>query len=205
MTGEPNDSGATLAPETQPDKQTGEAKFTQADIDRILAERLRRAEEATHKKLLGELGVDTLDTAKNSLKAHSEAEAAKKSELDKWADKYAKLEAKHTELNTRLEQALTERKLDKRNAAVAKALTEAKATDIDDLMAIIEKHYGDELASVLSAEGAVDDKALKGLVETVKKGRAKFFASAAPGSPSNNNGRVPQPNSKVELTGRSRF
>lgn len=61
----------------------GEAKFTQADVDRLLGERASRAEEAERKKLFETLGVKDAEEAKAKLKAAKDAEDARLSELDK--------------------------------------------------------------------------------------------------------------------------
>ena len=210
MTGEPEATVTVAPPETQPEKTGGisEAKFTQADLDRILSDRLRRAEESTLKKVLDGLGVENLDTAKAALKAHSESEASKKSELEKAAEKYAQLEKKHTELAAKLESELATRRKQQRNAAVSNALRDAKATDVDDLLVIVEAKYADALAGVLTEQDTIDDKALKNLLETVKKGHGKFFATQAPGSPSNRNGLSPidsNPAAKLAKAFRPRF
>lgn len=183
---------ATPAPETQP-AQTGASAgtFTQADVDRIIGERLTRAQEAWSKKLLGDLGVDNLDNAKTALKAHSEAEAARKSELEKQADKFSKLEKQFNELTASYTALVQARRTDKRNGAIRSAFAEAKAVDLDDLMTIVEATYADAVGKIMGEDDAIDAKALKGLVETVRKEKARFFTPATPGSLSNNNGRSP--------------
>jgi membrane protein involved in colicin uptake len=65
------------------DQQPPDAKFTQADVDRILGERLKRAEETTQKQLLEALGVKDTDEAKKAIDDAKKAREQQMSDLEK--------------------------------------------------------------------------------------------------------------------------
>lgn len=179
----------TPAQDTQPVQQNGvAAKFTQEDVDRILADRLKRAEESVSKRLLETLGVDSLDTAKSALKAHQDAEESKKSAVDKAEARAKKLEEQLAEALGQIKSFGDKERVRTRNTAIQSALTEAKAHDVDDLLIIIENKYAAEVAAVMGEDGMVDKKAIEKLVTAAKASHSKFFTPQSPGSLSNRNG-----------------
>ena len=185
-------NGTTPTPETQP-AQSGDAgakSFTQQDIDRILAERLKRAEESMMKKIIADLGVDSLDSVKSVITAQKEADEARKSDVQKAADRAAALEKQLREKEAALNALMTARKVDRRNAALANALRDAKAQNTDDLLVILNGKYAEELDALTDDDGNVDDKAVKAMIEKARKNHSVFFAAASPGSPSNRDGSV---------------
>jgi hypothetical protein len=182
------DVNVTPAQETQPAKTEAAARFTQEDVDRILADRLKRAEDSVSKRLLEALGVDSLDTAKNALKAHQDAEESKKSAVDKAEAKAKKLEEQLAQAMEQIKSFGEKERVRTRNMAIQSALTEAKAHDVEDLLIIIENKYATEVAAVLGEDGAVNDKAIEKLMTAVKASHSKYFTPQSPGSLSNRNG-----------------
>jgi hypothetical protein len=72
----------------------GDAKFTQADLDRIIGERLSRAEEGAVKKLLEQLGLNDAEELKGKLSKVAELDAAQQAELDRARSEAADWKAK---------------------------------------------------------------------------------------------------------------
>jgi membrane protein involved in colicin uptake len=75
------------------DQKPPEAKFTQADVDRILGERLKRAEETTQKQLLEALGVKDTDEAKKAIDDAKKAREQQMSDLEKAQTEAKELQA----------------------------------------------------------------------------------------------------------------
>lgn len=67
--------------------------YTQADLDRLFAERARQASGSEQKRILSELGLQSLDEVKSLVKKQREADQAQLSELDKMRKQLADLEA----------------------------------------------------------------------------------------------------------------
>lgn len=187
------DVNVTPAPETQPDKIGVAAKFTQEDVDRILADRLKRAEESVSKRLLGDLGVDSLEAAKNALKAQQEAEEGKKSAIEKAEARAQTLEKQLADALAQIKAFGDKERVRTRDTAIQSALTNAKAREVDNLFIIIEKKLADDVAAVLGEDGKVNDKAVEKLVAKVKSDYASYFTPQSPGSLSNRNGVAPDP------------
>lgn len=162
----------------------GEAKFTQADVDRIVGERATRASESAVSKLLKELGFEKPDELKAAVKAHKDAEDAKKSELEKLqgavtkaGEKQAQAEVKAAEL----EELLQGERM--RNAIVAKA-SELGFEVPGDAYALID------LAEVKVGEDGKVSGFEKALEELAKSGRLKMRAGT-PGAGLGTPGRKP--------------
>lgn len=201
------DVNVTPVQDTQPVQQNGvAAKFTQEDVDRILADRLKRAEESVSKRLLGDLGVDNLEAAKNALKAQQEAEEGKKSAIEKAEAKAQALEKQLADALAQIKAFGDKERVRTRNTAIQSALTEAKAHDVDDLLIIIENKYATEVAAVLGDDGTVDKKAIDKLVTAAKASHSKFFTPQSPGSLSNRNGVAldPQRQSREQVLAKLR-
>jgi small-conductance mechanosensitive channel len=165
--------------------------FTQADVDRIIAERLKRAEEAATKKALEKLGVENLDSAAEVLKKAKEREEADMSELDKLRKQIEDLSHKN---KTHVEQILSmqrQRLYDARDTAIKSALTTARATNPDRVFTLLNAERKAELEAVMSESGELDPKAIDKLVKEAVKEYAEFFRSQSPGSPSNAGGTPP--------------
>ncbi len=165
--------------------------FTQADVDRIIAERLKRAEEAATKKALDKLGVENLDSAAEVLKKAKEREEADMSELDKMRKQIEDLTHKN---KTHVEQILSmqrQRLYDARDTAIKAALTTARATNTDRVFTLLAAERRAELEAVMSETGEIDKKAVEKLTATAQKEYAEYFRSASPGSPSNAGGTPP--------------
>lgn len=71
-----------------------EAKtYTQAELDRLFAERARQASSAATSKILSDLGLQNVDELKTLVKKHRDTEQAQMSEADKLRKQLADLES----------------------------------------------------------------------------------------------------------------
>lgn len=183
----------------QGDQQQQEATaqvftFTQE----ALTERLRRADEATVKRLLGELGVEDFETAKAKVAAATQAEEANKTELEKAAGRIEQLEKKLADAEAALAQAQQQRANDALDAAIR---GEAKdAIDPQDVVRWARQEVPEMLEGALDEAGNVDSAKVQALVKACRDKKAHYFstAQAGKGSPSNSNGRVAEPNKDVK-------
>lgn len=188
------DAGTT---DTQPAKE-GEQQpaakpadsvtFTQADIDRIVGERVKRAEEATTKKLTETLGVENIDAIREILEAHKTAEEAKKSEADKLNDQIKALTAKLTEAERRVGEAEKQRLADRRDNALRLALKGSSKPD--SVLTLIKAEYAADIEKVLGEDGAISETQVKALVAKAEKEWPGMFTTNVPGTTSHAGGRT---------------
>lgn len=165
--------------------------FTQADVDRIIAERLKRAEEAATKRALEKLGVENLDSAAEVLRKAKEREEADMSELDKLRKQNEDLANKNKAHTEQILFMQRQRLYDARDTAIKTALTNARATNPDRVFTLLNAERKAELEAVMSEGGELDPKAIEKLVKEATKEYAEFFRSGSPGSPSNAGGTAP--------------
>lgn len=168
-----------------------EAKFTQADVDRIISERIKRAEEAATKKALDKLGVENFDSAAEALKKakeREEAELTEREKLQKQIDDLTNKNKAHTEQILFMQR---ERLTGARDAAIKSALTTARVTNVDRVFTLLSAERKAELEAVMSETGEIDKKAVEKLTATAQKEYAEYFRSGSPGSPSNAGGTAP--------------
>lgn len=188
----PDETTTTETTETTPEnsgQQAGGQSFTQADVDRIIGERLKRAESAAMQKLLEKLGAKDEDELTGIVKAQRERDESEKTELQKLQDKLTAAEQKVKEAEERAAQAEQQRRVDNRNAAIIAALKDAEHPA--DVLLWLEANAKDELDAVMSDDGTLDEKKIAALVTKARKERPNFFRSGGPGSPSDKDGRVP--------------
>lgn len=104
MSENPNEQAPNTG--TEPGQQSGEAKtertFTQADLDRIVKERLVKQEASQ----LKQLGVASFDEAKAAAAKVREIEEAQKSEAQKLQDQLRAIEARATHAESKRREAL---------------------------------------------------------------------------------------------------
>jgi len=86
------------APAPTPNAGGNSGTFTQEQLNQIVSDRAKRAEEAAVKKLLEGLGVQSADEIKAILDAKKLADEASKTELQKQADRATAAEAESAKL-----------------------------------------------------------------------------------------------------------
>lgn len=190
-------NGGTTQPETQPAQNGGNATFTQEQLDRIIGERLERAKKTIVSDFLKGLGVDSQDALKSVISAHQSQQDALKTEAQRWEEKLTAAEQARIELQSKWEAAdkraaelESKWRTDRRDAALTRALTDAKAEDVDDLLLLLSAKHSDLVSATLKEDGTLDNKAVEALVAKAKEVYGKHFARV-PGSPSNRNGKSP--------------
>lgn len=179
---------------------SGDAKPTvsftpeqQAAINDLIADRLSRRDKADQNAaitaFLQGLGVEKADDLKARLSRLKEIEEKDLTELDKLKRDVeseratrAKLEADFAAYRTQIEQ---QQRLAARDARITALARDAKASAPEDVIAWAERNAADALGKVLKDDGAVDDAAVKALVELCKAARPAWFAAVprTPGSP----------------------
>lgn len=176
--------------------------FTQEELDKIINERLGRAEESTLKKLLAKHEVPDEDTLANLVKASKEAEVNKLSAVEKAEKAKADAEAKVKLLEDQVKAEREERRRDLLHNAVSVAARDARARDAGDVLMWLQTNHADELAKAISDENKVDPKAVALLIGKAKEAKPYYFeggrTGAGPGSPSNAGGGTPTPDEKAK-------
>ena len=180
----------------KPDKETPpEPKFTQADLDRILGERVSRAEETTQKKLLEALGVKDADEAKKILDDAKKLREQQMSDLEKAkadADE-AKVKADKAEADRKVTEAkATERLM---RAAVLSECTKAEYKLREDARADVWTFIDKAL---IKPKGEDDFEGIAEAVKAVIKAKPYLVEAAAPGHGTPKPGTKKQPNKTGE-------
>lgn len=193
-------------PGTTPDKGGQQEKtFTQADIDRIINERLRRAEDTAQARLLEALGVDKLDTAKTQLEDARKRREAEMSETEKEREARLAAEKKLADFQAELQTERTARLHDKRDNALAQALAAAGAIDADEVVTVLKAKSSGDVEALLTAKGELDPDAIKALVDKARAERPHHFRPGGVGSPSNRSGEPPAVNMDADSIAAAAF
>jgi hypothetical protein len=159
------DASATGGTDTghDPDKTgTGDAKFTQADLDRIIGERLSRAEEGAVKKLLESLGLQDADELKGKLGRAAELDAAQWAELERARSEAADWKAKAEQADAAVKTATQ-----KANESLMRAAVMMQAAHFHDPNEAWL--YADKTRLTVKDDGAVEGA--KEAVEAVVKAK----------------------------------
>lgn len=182
-TKQPENDNANGGGDGQPG-QSAPATFTQEQLDTILKDRLARATTKATTDLLGELGIEDVATAKQTLVDAKTAHEAQMSELEK-------ANAQITEANARTAEA--EIKAEAIKAQAAEALLKAAIisqagnfNDPNDAWSFVDKSKI-EAQEDGSYKGI--DEALKGLIEA-KPYLVKAEGSSGPGTPTRPKGQT---------------
>jgi hypothetical protein len=174
-----------------------EKLLTQAEVDKFVGARVKESAAAAINKLLAELGFDKADDLKAVVTVAKAKADAEKSELEKANEKVAAFEKKAQEAEARAAAVEKQRLVDRRDSAIEKALKGASKPAA--VMAWINTYAKEDLTAVMADDGTIDDKKITVLVDKAKKELPELFKSSAPGSPSNNDGRAPQPDANKIL------
>lgn len=185
-------NGTSPQPETTPDKsgQGGdEPKLTQSQVNEIVKERLTRAEETLTKKLLDELGVDSLDTAKATLKAKLDAEEAEKSELQKAQDALKAEQERVKALTEAQQKREAEIRLERLDSAILGALKDKEVEAINPKQ-VLTLMKAEGLEGLMDDEGKIDETKLTQKVNKHREDNPHLYKPKrlTPGSPSNSDG-----------------
>jgi hypothetical protein len=176
-----------------PTEKTGasESTFTQADIDRIITDRLKRDREAQETKLKERYGVADLAEVEKLLEAKRKSDEAALSELEKAQaeiDKARKQAEEALQAKAALEQQIL---ADKRKQAFLEAVRTNGGTNPDRVYALLHVEKPDAYTEVFGDDVTPDDGKLKALIKQVQADYTEYFGTSGAGSPSNAQGIAP--------------
>ena len=142
-----------------PNGSQSDRTFTQAEVDRILKERLDRERQAAKKKTADQYG--DYDQLKAKAAKLQELEDAAKSDEEKRAEKYSALEAQMAEMQSQNARLAADREQALVRAAVVSAATRLEFIDPDDAW-----RYVDMTAIAVEADKVTGvEEALKAVAE----------------------------------------
>lgn len=188
-------------PTTPSDKQgdSGQTTFTQADLDRIIADRLKRDRESQQAKWLESLGVTSLDDAKTALEAKRKSDEAAMSELEKYQVQLDKAN-KRAEEAERLRIDLENRILaDSRKQTFVSAIRDNGGSNPERVYALLQVEKPDDYKSIFGEGATPDDNKLKALIKQVQADYPEYFGTQGAGSPSNAQGIAPNSQNTEDL------
>jgi hypothetical protein len=193
----PDSTPTPTTPDTsqaQANEGNTERLLSQAEVDRIIGDRVKRATESARAKVLEELGLASVDEAKKTIEAERQRKEAEMSAVEKIQ---AQLDAQTKALEAEKQRASeleTARRNDKRDNGLLQLL--GKAHDANMVLTLLKAKYANELETLIADDGTFDSKTAETLINTFEGANAYLFKSGSPGSPSNSGGRVPQPDLK---------
>lgn len=201
-TGTAPDKGgaATGSQSTQTD--TGTLTMTQAELDKLIGERAKRAKDAGLKELLEKLGVEDPDKLTALVNAEKQRAEAEMSEVEK-ANKALERQVTETaQMKAQLEAFQAKANQDRLRYAITNAAHTAQAHKAEAVITMLESQHSDDLKAALGEGGEVDAKKVEVLVGKLKESDPYLFGSGTerrtPGSQSNNGGSAPQPDKKAK-------
>lgn len=188
-------------PPTPAGQQSGDSTGTtftqeqQEKVNRLIADRLKRAEGSWTKSLLEGLGVDSLDTLKARLAPASQGEPPKPdqtatADLQKLTERLQQAEGKATAAEQALQALQAERTKEKRDGAILEALGKGRSTDPKRVLILLGAEHAPLVDKVLKEDGTADATALDALVKAAQDSYKQLFTGAGPGSPSIAGGRT---------------
>jgi hypothetical protein len=194
----PDSTDNPQAPQpTTPTETTG--GITQADIDRIVSERLKRDRESQQAKLLESLGVTSLDEAKSALADKRKADEAAMSEAQKLQLQIEALTKKAQEAEQRALATETRYLNEQRRNVFESALTASGSSNAKRVYTLLQLDKPTEFLAVFGDDATPDDGKLKALVKQVQADYPEYFGNPGAGSPSNSNGVAPNSMNNEEV------
>lgn len=171
----------------------------QAAIDKLIGKARTEGKESATTALLKKVGAEKPEDVEAWGKAVREADEAKKTEAEKLISEKLRADNAIAELKTFQEKVEAEKRAATRDSAISKALTTANAK-AEKVLKLLKVDQAESLAAVLKEDGSVDETKVKALVETARKLYPEDFRVGGIGSPSNGDGRVPEPGGKDRQT-----
>lgn len=178
--------------ETPPDKGGTDAPtFTQAELDKHIADRLKRDRDAQQTKFLESLGVTSLEEAKSALDAKRKADEAQLSELDKAQKAIEQANQARQAAEQRVTEMETRIRDDQRKQVFTRAIAEGGGNNPEDLFILVTAKYGEDFQAVFKEDATPDEAKLKAFVKQVQSSFSNYFGSAGAGSPPTAHGTAP--------------
>ncbi len=174
-------------------------------INKIVGNRVNEAKSNSLTALAKELGYDTVDEMKAAAKEAKERKDSETPKLEKLQKDYDKVLADLQAEKQGRAEAEANRKQDKVYSTLRLMAKDAKAEKPNDVLVMLKLENAAAVEALIGEDGEVDEKAAKKLIDDFKKGRPTWFPVSGPGSPSNRDGKPPQPDNKVVLNKKLSF
>jgi PAS domain-containing protein len=149
---DPNNNDADTGGDGGGEDGDGEKRFSQADVDRIVGDRAKRAGKSAVTDFLKSLGFEKPDELKTLVEAQRQAAEKEKTDLQKAEEKAQEEERKRQALETQLQQERLDRAIEREAQALGFA-------DVTDATALVDR--------ALIETG--DDGAITGVKEALEK------------------------------------
>lgn len=196
MSDEPTTTNTTPAPQATPQPATpqGQAGGETPAPDLItmspaqLKARLERDWEAERKRLLEDLGVESVDGLKSILTEAKQRKEAELSEVEKLTSQLADEKARNEKVQQQLEAVRLQQIADRRDSLIKELAKEAGAVDVEDVLLNVQKD-NEALSKMVDKDGAADKKAIQTAIDGVKTAKPHLFSASVPGVPSSKGGR----------------
>ncbi len=178
--------------ETQPAQTGDDKRFTQAELDHVLKERLGRADAKAEERILELIGLDSIDTLKGVVAAKLKADKDQMTELEKVTALVESANQARETAEKQLQEVQAQQVADSRKVAFNEAIRESGATNASDLFVLMLSKMQDSFNGVFEdGQTTPDDGKMKAFIKEVQNGYPMYFGTAGGGSPSNNNGVSP--------------
>lgn len=189
-------------PATPQEKDGGEKSkpdilFTQADVDRFVGDRAKRAKESAVSGLLDTLGLDSVDSLKSVIEDANKRKEAEMSETEKLQTQLDAMRQSIVEKDAQLLQEKQTRLSEKSDNGLLQLL--GKAHNANNALVLIKATKADEVAELVDAAGNFDTEKATALVTSYATDNSELFTSTSPGSLSNHGGRAPAPTNEKKL------
>jgi hypothetical protein len=195
-------NAAPVTPEQPAHTPTDAAKsgspkreYTQAELDDLFQERVKRAETSTMNRVLKLLGVTSeadIPTLKTTIEKARDLEKSAMTDTQR-------LEKERDDAKREKEEAtaqLTAERAERRNDRIASHLlaeaSKLKATDAETVLLYARDKHKAELDAIMGEDGTLDEGKTKKLLETIKTAKPVYFQAVIQGAgvPSNAGGRA---------------
>ena len=201
-TATPNTPASTPTQTGAANPGSTEAKFTQADVDRILKEKLEKAPEREARikaELLSQLGLDPKSTDFDAVK--STIADAQKRKLDEMTEAQRALAERDQVIKERdaaiaeRDRERAERRHDRISSVFQSEAGKMKAADAETVLLYAQQKHREALDQIMAEDGSISEEKTKKLLETIKSEKPVYFQAVLPGAgvPSNAGGRPTQP------------
>jgi hypothetical protein len=171
----------------------------QAKINALMGNTRKESSAAALSKLAEELGYKDVDEMKAAAKEAKTLKDKNMSDLEKAQQRAEAAEAKVAAAEARAAEIEKARIADRVDNKLRSLVSAAKASNTDDVMDLLTARKKAEIEKLVDEDGKIDEKAAEKLIADFKKDKPTLFAVTGHGSPSNRDGRPPQPDNKVVL------
>ena len=180
-------------------------QLTQAELNRMMAERSNRAKESANKanserwkEVLETLGVGTEDELKTTIADYKKKREAEMTETQKLQAQLAQRDKELADAQHKADELLQQSIRKERDGIVLEALQKAGAQYPQDALVVAFNVLGVTF-DVFGEDGKADEKELQRKVMEIKQARPELFRPAAQGTLSPNQGGKPVSPQKVNI------